>query len=146
MKVILIQDLKGRGHKGDVIEINSGYANNYLFKQGIAKPATATNLNENQGLKESQSFHHQQEVEKWQKVADTIKGKSIDVKINVGENGKIFGSVTKNEIVDKLKEFNIDIDKRQIIDFPPIKAVGLYDISIQFIKEVNCKIKINVHS
>ena len=58
MKVILNVDLKGKGKKGDVVEVNSGYANNYLFKQGIAKPATAINLNENKGLKDAQTFHH----------------------------------------------------------------------------------------
>lgn len=144
MKVILNQDLKGKGKKGDVVEVNSGYANNYLFKQGIAKPATATNLNENKGLKDAQSFHHQMEIEKWQAVANQIKGKSIDIKINVGENGKIFGSVTKNEIVEKLKEQGFEIDKKQIIDFVPIKAVGIYEIGIQLIKEVSFKLKLNV--
>lgn len=144
MKVILNVDLKGKGKKGDVVEVNSGYANNYLFKQGIAKPATAINLNENKGLKDAQTFHHQKEVEKWQAVANQIKQKSIDIKINVGENGKIFGSVTKNEIVDKLKELGIEIDKKQITDFVPIKSVGVYEIGIQLFKEVSCKVKVNV--
>lgn len=144
MKVILNVDLKGKGKKGDVVEVNSGYANNYLFKQGIAKPATAINLNENKGLKDAQTFHLQKEVEKWQAVANQIKQKSIDIKINVGENGKIFGSVTKNEIVDKLKEQGIEIDKKQITDFVPIKSVGVYEIGIQLFKEVSCKVKVNV--
>lgn len=144
MKVILNVDLKGKGKKGDVVEVNSGYANNYLFKQGIAKPATAINLNENKGLKDAQTFHHQKEVEKWHAVANQIKQKSIDIKINVGENGKIFGSVTKNEIVDKLKEQGIEIDKKQITDFVPIKAIGVYEIGIQLFKEVSCKVKVNV--
>lgn len=144
MKVILNVDLKGKGKKGDVVEVNSGYANNYLFKQGIAKPATAINLNENKGLKDAQTFHLQKEVEKWQAVANQIKQKSIDIKINVGENGKIFGSVTKNEIVDKLKEQGIEIDKKQITDFVPIKAIGVYEIGIQLFKEVSCKVKVNV--
>lgn len=144
MKVILNVDLKGKGKKGDVVEVNSGYANNYLFKQGIAKPATAINLNENKGLKDAQTFHLQKEVEKWQAVANQIKQKSIDIKINVGENGKIFGSVTKNEIVDKLKELGIEIDKKQITDFVPIKSVGVYEIGIQLFKEVSCKVKVNV--
>lgn len=144
MKVILNVDLKGKGKKGDVVEVNSGYANNYLFKQGIAKPATAINLNENKGLKDAQTFHLQKEVEKWQAVANQIKQKSIDIKINVGENGKIFGSVTKNEIVDKLKELGIEIDKKQITDFVPIKAIGVYEIGIQLFKEVSCKVKVNV--
>ncbi len=144
MKVILTKDLKGKGKKGDIIEVNPNYANNCLFKQGIAVPATSSNLNVNAGQKSAQNFHHQKEVEKYQKVADGLKDKTFSINIKIGDNGKAFGSVTKNEILDLLRAEGIELDKKQILDFTPIKSAGEYDIVLQFMKEVQCKIKVVV--
>ena len=144
MKVILIKDLKGKGKKGDVIEVNPTYAMNVLIKQGIAKEATANNLNENKGQKDAQAFHHGEEVKKYQAVADSLKDKVITVGLKFGANGKAFGSITKQEVFAKLVELNIPVDKKMILDFEPIKSVGEYKIAVQFMKEVKCEVKVQV--
>lgn len=144
MKVILIQDLKGKGKKGDVIDVNPTYAMNVLIKQKIAKEATANNLNENKGQKDAQAFHHGEKVKEYQAIADSLKDKVITVGLKFGANGKAFGSITKQEVFNKLVELKVPVDKKMILDFEPIKSVGDYKISIQFIKEVKTEIKVQV--
>ncbi len=144
MKVILNQDLKGKGKKGDVIEVNASYAQNVLLKQNIARPATANNLNENNNQKNAQAYHHGQEVLKYQQIADSLKDKTIEVGLKFGANGKAFGSITKQEIFTKLQEMNIPVDKKMILDFEPIKTDGEYSVTVQFMKEVVCKLKVVV--
>ena len=144
MKVILIKDLKGKGKKGDVIDVNPTYAMNVLIKQGIAKEATASNLNDNQGQKNAQAFHHGEQVKKYQAIADSLKDKVLTVGLKFGDNGKAFGSITKQEVFNKLVEINIPVDKKMILDFEPIKAVGEYKVTVQFMKEVKCEVKVQV--
>ena len=144
MKVILIKDLKGKGKKGDVIDVNPTYAMNVLIKQGIAKEATASNLNDNQGQKNAQAFHHAEKVKEYQAIADGLKDKVIEVGLKFGANGKAFGSITKQEVFNKLAELKVPADKKMILDFEPIKSVGEYTITIQFMKEVKCEIKVQV--
>ena len=144
MKVILIKDLKGKGKNGDVIDVNPTYAMNVLIKQGIAKEATASNLNDNMGQKNAQAFHHAEKVKEYQAIADGLKDKVIEVGLKFGANGKAFGSITKQEVFNKLAELKVPADKKMILDFEPIKSVGEYTITIQFMKEVKCEIKVQV--
>lgn len=145
MKVILIKDLKGKGKKGDIIEVNPSYANNVLIKQGIAKEATNSNLNERKGQMEAKEFHHGELVKEYQKLAEDIKTKTFDFALSVGANGKAFGSITKQDIVNKFADMGIKLDKNQIKDFDAIKGIGEYKITLQLIKEVAVDIKINVN-
>ena len=144
MKVILIKDLKGKGKKGDVIEVNPTYALNVLIKQGIAKEATASNLNDNNGQKNAQAFHHAEQVKKYQAIADSLKDKVLSIGLKFGANGKAFGSITKQEVFNKLVELNIPAEKKMILDFEPIKTLGEYKVIIQFMKEVKCEVKLQV--
>ena len=144
MKVILIKDLKGKGKAGEIVEVNSSYATNVLFKQGIAKEANASNLNDHKGQQNAKEFHHGELVKSYQEIANKIKNKSYHLVLNVGANGKAFGSITKQEILNELKKDGISIEKNQIKDFPTIKGVGQYKITIQFIKEVSVDIIANV--
>ncbi len=146
MKVILIKDLKGKGKKGDVIEVNPTYALNVLIKQGIAKEATANNLNENRGQKNAQAFHHGEEVKKYQAIADSLKDKVLTIGLKFGANGKAFGSITKQEVFNKLVELKVPAEKKMILDFEPIKTVGEYKVTIQFMKEVKCEIAVKVEA
>lgn len=145
MKVILIKELKGKGKAGDIIEVNPNYAMNVLIKQGIAKEANKSNLNDHKGQVEAKAFHHGEKVKEFQAIADRIKNKSYNFTLNVGANGKAFGSITKQEIMSELKSDGIDLDKNQIKDFPSIKAVGQYKITLQLIKEVSVDIIANVN-
>jgi len=145
MKVILIKDLKGKGKAGDIIDVNPSYAMNVLVKQGIAKEANKSNLNDHKGQVEAKAFHHGELVKSYQEIANKIRNKSYQFTLNVGANGKAFGSITKTEIINALKADGIKLDKNQIKDFPSIKSVGDYKITLQFIKEVSVDIIANVN-
>ena len=145
MKVILIKDLKGKGKAGEIIEVNPNYAMNVLIKQGIAKEANKSNLNDHKGQQEAKVFHHDEMVKEFQAIASKIKNKAYNFTLSVGANGKAFGSITKQEIVSALTADGIKIEKNQIKDFPTIKSVGEYKITIQFIKEVSVDIIANVN-
>ena len=144
MKVILIKDLKGKGKVGNIIEVNPSYANNVLIKQGIAKEASKTNLNDHKGQMEAKAFHHGEMVKDYQAVANKMKDKGYNFTLTVGANGKAFGSVTKQDVLNKLVEDGFKVEKNMIKDFPPIKTVGQYKIKIQLIKEVSTEVGINV--
>ncbi len=144
MKVILNQDLKGKGKKGDIIEVNPTYAMNVLIKQNIARPATASNINDNMGQKNAQAYHHAEEVKKYQAIADDLKTKVLNIGLKFGANGKAFGSITKQEVFNKLVELKVPADKKMILDFEPIKNAGEYTITVQFMKEVKCELKVVV--
>lgn len=140
MKVILIKELKGKGKAGDIIDVNPNYAMNVLIRQGIAKEANASNLNDHKGQVEAKAFHHGEMVKEYQAIADKIKNKRYNFVLNVGANGKAFGSITKQEIISALNQDGIKIEKNQVKDFPSIKAVGEYKITLQLIKEVSVDI------
>lgn len=145
MKVILIKELKGKGKAGDIIDVNPNYAMNVLIKQGIAKEANASNLNDHKGQVEAKAFHHGELVKEYQALADKIKNKAYNFTLNVGANGKAFGSITKQEILSALQQDGVKIEKNQIKDFPTIKTVGQYTITLQLIKEVSVNIITNVN-
>lgn len=145
MKVILIKDLKGKGKAGEIIDVNPNYAMNVLVKQGIAKEANKSNLNDHKGQVEAKAFHHGELVKSYQEVANKIKNKVYNFSLNVGANGKAFGSITKTEILNALVADGIKVEKNQIKDFPSIKGVGEYKITIQFIKEVSVDIIASVN-
>ena len=145
MKVILIKDLKGKGKAGEIIDVNPNYAMNVLIKQGIALEANKSNLNDHKGQVEAKAFHHAELVKDYQNIANKIKNKVYSFTLNVGANGKAFGSITKQEILSALNADGIKIEKNQIKDFPSIKGVGEYKITLQFIKEVSVDIIANVN-
>lgn len=145
MKVILLKELKGKGKAGEIIEVNPNYAMNVLIKQGIAKEATASNLNDHKGQMDAKAFHHGEMVKEFQAIANKIKNKVYNFTLNVGSNGKAFGSITKQEILTALNSDGIKVEKNMIKDFPTIKAAGQYKITIQFIKEVSADIIASVN-
>ena len=136
MKVILIKELKGKGKAGDIIEVNPNYAMNVLIKQGIAKEANKSNLNDHKGQVEAKAFHHGEMVKDYQNIADKIRNKVYSFTLNVGANGKAFGSITKQEVMNCINAQGFNIDKKQIGDFEPIKSHGEYKINIALMKEV----------
>ena len=145
MNVNLIKDLKGKGKAGYIIDVNPNYAMNVLIKQNIAKEANKSNLNDHKGQVEAKAFHHGELVKSYQEVANKIRNKAYQFTLNVGANGKAFGSITKTEIISALKADGINVEKNQIKDFPSIKAVGDYKITLQFIKEVSVDIIASVN-
>lgn len=145
MKVILLKDVKGQGKKDDVIEVSDGYARNFLLKNGLAKEATATNLNSVNIAKKAEE--HRKAVEKAEamELAKKISAVSVVVKIKVGETGKLFGALNTQAIADALKaQHNIDIDKKKIVLADPIKSIGVYTVTIKPYAEVSAKLQVTV--
>ena len=146
MKVILLQDVKGQGKKGEVVDVNEGYARNFLLKKGLAEIATATKLNDLNQKKSSADFHKAEEVKATKILAEQIKGKTFTVKIKAGQNGKVFGSVTGGNISDALAEAGYAIDKKKIILPQPIKTLGTYDIDLKLMQGITSKIIVSVEA
>lgn len=144
MKVILLQDVKGQGKKGEVIEVNEGYARNFLIKKNLAEVATAAKLNDIQMKKSAADFHKAEELAATRALAAEIKDKSFTVKIRAGANGKVFGSVTGGDISAALATAGYSVDKKKIILPQPIKTLGNYDIELKLMEGVSSRIKIEV--
>ena len=123
MKVILLQDVKGQGKKGEVVEVNEGYARNFLIKKGFAEAATANKLNDLTQKKAAADYHKAEEVKATKALAEEIKGKSFTVKIKAGQNGKVFGSVTGANVSDALQSAGYTVDKKKIVLPQPIKTL-----------------------
>lgn len=126
MKVLLEQDIKGTGKKGEVIEVSDGYARNYLFPHKLAAPADASAINA-AAISKSAAAHRKFEAGvKAREDAKKIEGKVVKIVARVGENGRLFGAVTAKEVAAALKEqHGFDIDKKKIA-VDPIRATGEY--------------------
>lgn len=144
MKIILLQDVKGQGKKGDVVDVNEGYARNFLIKKGMAEIATADKLNDLKQKRASADFHRAEELKNLKRLASEIGGKTFTVKIKVGQGGKSFGSVTAGDVSDSLKAAGYEVDKKKIALPSAIKSVGVYDADLKLCEGVACKIKVNV--
>ena len=143
MKVILVKDVKGSGKKGDIIEVKDGFGA-FLIKNGSAKPADATALNENRGQKEAQAFHRAETLKANRELKEKVDGKEVVIQGKGGESGKFFGSITSKEIADKLNQMGYDIDKKKIQLTQNIKAVGEYSVAIKISPEETAKITVKV--
>ena len=116
MKVILLQDVKKVGKKGDVIEASDGYARNFLFPRKLAQEASDSNMHILNNKKENERKHKLAELEAAQKLAGELKGKEITIKAKAGENGKLFGAITSKDVAELIKEqYKIEIDKKKIV-------------------------------
>ncbi len=144
MKVILLQDVKGQGKKGDVLDVNDGYARNFLVKKGYAEVATAAKLNDLKMKQEAKDFHRAEEVAATRALAAEIKGKTFVVKKSAGGSGKMFGSVTSQDIADALAAAGYTVDKKKIVLENPIKMVGDYTIELKFLEGISTKITVSV--
>lgn len=144
MKVVLLQDVKGQGKKGEIVEVNEGYARNFLIKKGFAEAATASKINDINQKKAAADYHKAEEIKAMQALAKEINGKLFTVKIKAGLKGKVFGSVTGANISDALQEAGYSVDKKKIVLPQPIKLVGEYDIELKLMEGISSKIKINV--
>ena len=102
MKVILTQDVKGQGKKGQLVEVSDGYGRNFLLPRGLAKEANNTNINIMEGQAASAEYKRQQEVEHAQALVKELKELTVDLKAKAGENGKLFGSITSKDVAEAL--------------------------------------------
>jgi len=142
MKVILLQDVKKVGNKGDVIEASDGYARNFLFPRKLAQEASDSNMHILNNKKENERKEKLAKLEAAQELARGLKGKEITIKAKVGENGRLFGAITSKDVAELIKEqYKIEIDKKKIV-MDSIKLVGGYEIEVKLYPEVSTKMKI----
>ncbi len=144
MKVILTKDVKAQGKKGDEINVSDGYANNYLFKNGLAVPANQANVNINNKIKAEEAKKIAQETAEAKAIADKLKNVELEFKIEVGANGKAFGSISGKEISEELASLGYSIDKKNIELKQTIKCEGTYEVVAKLYKGVSAKLKVNV--
>ena len=142
MKVILIQDIKQGGKKGDVIEASDGYARNFLFPRKLAQEASESNMHILNNKKENERKQKLAELEAAQKLAGELKGKEIKIKAKTGDSGKLFGAITSKDVAQLIKEqYKIEIDKKKIV-MDTIKLAGGYEIDVKLYPEVSTKMKV----
>lgn len=147
MNVILLQDVKGTGKKGDLVKVSNGYANNFLFKKNLAVEANAKSINEKNIQDQSIEFKKQKEIEYATEIQNKILNQTIEIKAKSGSNGKLFGSVTSKDISIELNnKFFIEIDKRKILLDQEIKAFGVFNAKIKLHPKVTANIKVFVTS
>ncbi|MBQ9790762.1 MAG: 50S ribosomal protein L9 [Clostridia bacterium] len=144
MKVILTQDVKAQGKKGDVVTVSDGYATNFLFKNKLAVPANASNVNVNNMQKAAEAKRIADETAAAKEVAKKLEGVSLALAIEVGANGRAFGSISSKEISEGLEKIGFDIDKKKIELASPIKGEGSYKVPVRLYKGVMGQIKVDV--
>jgi large subunit ribosomal protein L9 len=144
MKVILIDEIRGLGSRGDVVNVKDGYARNYLLPKNLAREATAGNLKSVEQERKKWALLAAKEKEQAEKAAGAVKGTKVVVQKRVGESGQLFGSVTANEIADALTEKGFEVDKRRIELGHPIKTLGTHDVEVRLHKDVMAQIQVEV--
>ncbi len=142
MKVILRRDHESLGKIGDVVVVKDGYARNFLIPRGIAYQALSGNIKALEEEKKSVEKRNLQELKAAENLAAQLESVSVTIPVQVGEEDKIFGTVTTQMIADALKEKGHDIDKRKIEIEEPIKALGIYGVSLKLHQNVSAKIKV----
>lgn len=145
MKVLLLQDVKGQGKKGDIINVSDGYAKNFLLKKGLGEVATADKINS--AAIHEQAVLKQKEAEKQEAYAQAAKLKGAEVHITAAKGsaqGKMFGSITGKEIAEELTKMGFNVDKKQIVLKTPIRAVGNYQVNVKMYAELAVTISVTV--
>ena len=147
MKVIFLADVKGKGKKGEIKEVPTGYAQNFLIKKNLAKEATAQAIGELRGKKKSEEKAHAELLAEVQEIKAKLEAEETIVEFveKVGPDGRTFGSITNKKIAEELqKQFGIKIDKRHIQVQAPIRAVGLIDVPVKIYQDVTSVINLRV--
>jgi large subunit ribosomal protein L9 len=144
MKVILIEEIRGLGTRGDVVNVKDGYARNYLLPKNLAREATPGNLKSIEQERKKWALLANQEKESAQKAAQSVQGMKITVSKRVGDAGQLFGSVTANEIADGLEAKGINVDKRRIELAHSIKTIGVHEVDVRLHRDVTAHIQVEV--
>ena len=145
MKMILLQDVKSVGKKGDLVNVSEGYAKNFLLPKKYAVEATKANLNDYELKQKAEAKRKQEELEAAQATAKALEDKEVIVKVKTGENGKLFGSVTNTEVADAIVEqTQLKIDKKKVSIGDPIKMVGERTAVVKLHPKVTAEVKIKI--
>ena len=142
MKVILRQDVEKLGNKGEIKNVSEGYARNFLLPKNLVFAATEANIKLIEADKKKQALKLEKQKNEFIKLADNIKKVSLTISKQVGEENKMFGAVTSDDIAEALKSEGIEIDKRKIELAEPIKSLGVYSVDIKLHSEVTATVKV----
>ena len=145
MKVILNQDVKGQGKKGQLVEVSDGYARNFLLPRKLAKEATKENINIMHGKQESLEYQKKKELEEAQEIAKRMEEITVKLSAKAGENGKLFGSVTSKDVSEALtSQHHIKLDKKKFVLPDGIKTLGTTTVEVKLPQGVSGKVKVCV--
>ena len=147
MKVIFLADVKGKGKKGEIKEVPTGYAQNFLIKKNLAKEATAQAVGELRGKQKAEEKAHAEMIAEAKAIKGQLEAEETVVEFveKVGPDGRTFGSITNKKIAEELqKQFGIKIDKRHIQVQAPIRAVGLIDVPVKIYQDITSVINLRV--
>ena len=145
MKVILQQDVKGQGKKGELKEVSDGYARNFLFPKKLAVEATADNINTMKLQEKAKQAQIAKEKAEAKENAEKLKECTVKIVAKAGSNGKLFGAVTSKEISDALAaQYKIEIEKNKIVQADPIKTYGSFEVKVKLGHEISATLKVMV--
>lgn len=145
MKVVLLQDVKAQGKKGDLVNVSDGYARNFLFPKGLAAEADAKVMNELKSKEEARLHKIEEDKAAARAVADKLTGIVVKLKSTAGADGRLYGSVTAKDIAEALeKDHGVTVDKRKIVMDGPIRAFGSYALDVKLYSEISGKINVVV--
>ena len=144
MKVVLLQDVKGQGKKGDIVNVSDGYARNFLFPKKLATEATASALNDLKGQNEAFAYKKETELNAAKEMQAKLSEVSVTISAKAGANDRLFGSVTNKDVAEALlNQHHIKIDKRRF-EMQDIKNAGTYTVSVKLYPEINGELKVVV--
>ena len=145
MKVILKEDVKGQGKKGEIVNVSDGYARNYLFPRNLAQEATAQNLNSAQVKQEAAAHKKEMEKKNAQEMAKQLENKGVVIKAKCGSTGRLFGAITNAEIAEALnQQTGLELDKKKVVLANPIKELGEYTVTVKLYAGVQATIGLKV--
>jgi len=144
MKVVLLEDVKGHGKKGELCNVSDGYARNFLFPKKLAVEADNQAMNELKNREEAKAHHKQEEINFAKETAKKLEGKTVTIVAKAGSAGRLFGSVTSKEIALEIKNsLGIEIDKKKMTA-PDIKNFGEYTVEIKLYQGIVAKVNVKV--
>ena len=143
MQVILKEDVKKLGKKGDIVEVQEGYGRNFLIPKGLAAVANKENLNVAKAKIGAKAHADKKAEDEAKLMAAQLEKVEVTIKVKLGDGGKFFGKVTAKDVAEALQKKNIDIDKKKI-NLPDIDGLGEYDANIKLYPNISSKIKVNI--
>lgn len=142
MEIILLKDKEKLGKAGDTLEVADGFARNYLIPQGYALKSTESNVKRFKEIKRQRNIRKERKLKQAKELAEKIKSLSITIPVKVGEKDQVFGSVTKNDIAEQMKEKGYEIPKANIKLEEPIRSLGIYEVPVKLEAGINTEVKV----
>lgn len=147
MQVILLEDVKALGKKGDLVNVSDGYARNFILPKKLGLEATPKNLNDLKLQKAAEEKHQKEMLEEAQSFAKKLESVTVQASIKLGKDGRTFGSISTKEISQAIKEqYGFDIDKKKLVLKDAIKNAGTYQVQIKLHPKVTGEIKVKVEA